>query len=211
MILPYYLIAIGQILKLKVIIMEIEAGSVLANRGLNMGYGYGNGGYGNGHGNFPGDGSAVKEAVRGNRDLSLLESVNRTAADQAISDRITDGHSTLKDSIITGNQFLTDRVNAQGIDAKFANVTAELASQERVMIAGFASAERTANTNQLATMAQLHAMDIKQTECCCELKAGQAAISAKLDADRAAAAESEVNNLRLQIQINNQSRGNSGN
>lgn len=184
--------------------MEIEAGSVLANRGLNFGYGYG-------QGNFQGDGSAVKEAVRGNRDLSLLESVNRTAADQAISDRITDGHSALNSQITQGNEFLTDRINSQSIDAKFANVTAELASQERTMLAGFASTERTANANQVATMQQLHAMDIKQTECCCELKAGQAAILAKLDADRATAAEAEVNNLRLQIQINNQSRGNGGN
>lgn len=191
--------------------MDIETGSVLANRGLN-GYGYGfSGSHGNGFGNFPGDGSAVKEAVRGNRDLSLLESVNRTAADQAISDRITDGHSSLNTSINMGNEFLTDRINAQGIDAKFANITAILAAQDRQIISGFASAERLAFSNQQTTMAQLHAMDLKQTECCCEIKAGQAAILAKLDADRASAAEAEVNNLRLQIQINNQSRGNGGN
>lgn len=183
--------------------MDIETGSVLANRGLNLGYGYG--------GNFAGDGSAVKEAVRGNRDLSLLESVNRTAADQAISDRITDGHASLNSQINMGNEFLTDRINAQGIDSKFANITAQLASMERTNIASFASAERLAFSNQQTTMAQLHAMDIKQTECCCELKAGQAAIIAKLDADRASAAEAENQNLRLQIQINNQSRGNGGN
>ena len=187
--------------------MDIETGSILANRGLN-GYGYGmSGGHGNGHGNFPGDGSAVKESVRGNRDLQLLESVNGNAQNAALSNQIRQHNDSIQHDISVGHNFLTDRIAAQGIDAKFATVTAELAAQDRAMIAGFASAERLAFSNQQSTMQQLHAMDIKQTECCCELKAGQAAISAKLDADRAASAESEVNNLRLQIQINNQSRG----
>lgn len=52
-----------------------------------------------GGGNFAGDGSAVKEAVRGNRDLSLLESVNRGASDQFITDRINSGHAALSEQI----------------------------------------------------------------------------------------------------------------
>lgn len=56
--------------------------------------------YGNyDRGNFHGDGSAVKEAVRGNRDLDLLEAVNRSSADQFISDRINAGHTALSEQI----------------------------------------------------------------------------------------------------------------
>ena len=192
-----------------------DVGTLAGLRGIN-GYGYG-GGHGNGHGNFPGDGSAVKEAVRGNRDLSIVESVNRTAADQAISDRINSGHQALNTQIIQGNEFLTDRINAQGIDAKFANVTAMLAAQDRQILAGFASAERLAFSNQQTTMAQLHAMDVKQTECCCELKAGQAAINAKLEAQDAvsAAVSAARNEARLEALLADNGRGrgngNSGN
>lgn len=179
--------------------------------------------YGYGGGNFAGDGSAVKEGVRGNRDISLLESVNRTAADQAISDRITDGHQVLNDSITTGNQFLTDRINAQGIDFKFQNISDQLASAERLafannatlqreMAANQAATQRELNSNQAATVAQLHAMDIKQTECCCELKAGQAAILANQESARLVDSQQENQALRTQILINNQGRvGNSGN
>ena len=187
--------------------MDIDPGSVLTNRGLN-GYGYGSyGSHGNGHANFPGDGSAVNANVMSNRDFKILESINRTSSDQFQTQANSAGHGALRDAITSGNEFLTDRITSQSIDAKFANVANQLSALDRSIIAGFASAERVAFTNQQTTIAQLHAMDIKQTECCCELKAGQAAISAKLDADRASAAEAEVNNLRLQIQINNQGRG----
>lgn len=179
----------------------IDSTSVLTNRGLN-GYGYG---FGNG--NFGGDGSAVKESVRGNRDIALLESVNRASSDNFLSDRVADGHRNIENSVSRGNEFLTDRINATGIDAKFQFLSAEHASLERLMFANDASNERRSNANQLATMTQLHAMDLKQTECCCELRAGQASIMAKLDADRAASAERDNDNLRLQIQIINQGRG----
>ena len=186
--------------------MEIEAGSVLANRGLNYGYGY----QGFNQGNFAGDGSAVKEGIRGNRDIALLDSVNANATQNFLSSQIRQHNDSVQHDISVGNNFITDRIAAQGIDAKFATLTAEHASLERTMIANAANVQREMNANQAATMAQLHAMDLKQTECCCELKAGQASILAKLDADRANAAENEVNNLRFQLNIANQSRGNQG-
>lgn len=186
--------------------MDIEAGSVLANRGLNYGYGFN----AMNHGNFGGDGSAVKEGIRGNRDIALLDSVNAGATQNFLSSQIRQHNDSIQHDISVGNNFMTDRITQLGMDAKFDRLSSEHASLERLIYANKADTDRELKANQLATMAQLHAMDLKQTECCCELKAGQAAISAKLDADRAAAAEAEVNNLKLQIQINNQSRGNQG-
>ena len=149
----------------------IDTGSVLANRGLNGFYGYG------GHGNFAGDGSAVNANVVANRDAGIIDSVNSASS----------------------NQFLSDRIWSQSIDAKFAAVTADFASMERLAFA-----------QQAETQRQLHAMDLKQTECCCELKAGQASILAKLDADRAESLAAENNRLTMQIAISN-GRGNAGN
>lgn len=150
--------------------------------------GIGFGGYGYGHGNFVGDGSAVKEAVRGNRDLDLLESVNRTAADQALSDRITDGNRAISSQINMGNEFLTDRINAQSLNDRFSSL-------ERLLFANQASNER-----------EFRTLDVKLTECCCELKAGQATIIANQEAARLADSQAENQNLRMQIAIN-QSQG----
>ena len=168
--------------------MDIDPGSVLTNRGLN-GYGFGM------NGNFAGDGSAVKEGVRGNRDIQLLESVNGNARGAALANQLNQHNEASMHAMTTGHDFITDRIASLGMDSKFsvitsqfASVTAELASIERASIAAAASAERLAFSNQSATLAQLHSMDIKQTECCCELRAGQAAINAKLDSQAAVSA-----------------------
>lgn len=170
--------------------MDIDPSSVIANRGLNLGYGYG----AFNQGNFGGDGSAINANVRGNRDLSLLESVNSGTRDQFLSAQIRQHNDAITDTINMNNQFTTDRIAAQGLDFKFANITAQHAALERLMFA-----------NQAATDRRMSDIDLKLTECCCELKAGQAAILAKLDADRATAAQNEVNILR--IQLANQSNG----
>ncbi len=171
----------------------IDTGSVLANRGLNGFYGYG------GHGNFSGDGSAVNANVVANRDASIIDSINTSSANQFLSDRITSGDAAIQANITQSNQFLSDRIWSQSIDSKFAAVTADFASMERLAFA-----------QQAETQRQLHAMDLKQTECCCELKAGQASILAKLDADRAESLAAENNRLTMQIAISN-GRGNAGN
>lgn len=184
-----------------------DVGVLAGLRGVG-GYGYG---YAN-QGNFLGDGSAVKEAVRGNRDIDLLEAVNRTNSDQFLSDRVTDSNRSLSAQINMGNEFLTDRIASQGLDFKFQNISDQLASSERLAIANQAALERAMNANQAAVVAQLHAIDLKQTECCCELKAGQAAILANQEAARLADAQNENNILRTQILIDQSSpRGNSGN
>ncbi len=167
---------------------NLNTSDVLLNRGLN-GYGYGY--YDSG--NFKGDGSAVKEGIRGNRDISLLDSVNTNASQNFLSNQIRQHNDSVQHDISVGNNFLTDRITAQGLDNKFATI-------ERIMFANKADTDR-----------DLKAIQLKQVECCCEAKAGLAAINAKLDADRAGAAESEVNNLRLQLQIVNQGRGSQGN
>jgi len=186
-----------------------DVGTLAGLRGIG-GYGYGNG-----HGNFPGDGSAVKEGVRGNRDIQLLESVNGNAQNSSLANQIRQHNDSIQKDISVGNNFITDRINAQGIDAKFtnvtsqfANVTAQLASVERTAIAIAADAERLAFSNQATTIAQLHAMDLKQTECCCELKAGQAAINAKLDTQGAVSAA--VAAARTEARLEALIAGNSG-
>ena len=178
---------------------NLDTSDVLLNRGLNGGYGYG-------HGNFQGDGSAVKEGVRGNRDIQLLESVNGSAQSASLSNQIRAHNSTIQNDIAVGNNFLTDRIAAQGLDFKFANITDQLASAERLAFANAASVQREMNANQIATITQLHAIDLKQTECCCKLEAGQAAIIAKLDAQSLADLRDANARMNTEIQIRNNIR-----
>lgn len=128
----------------------IDATSVIANRGLNLGYGYGS------QGNFLGDGSAVKEAVRGNRDLSLLESVNRGSSDQFITDRINTGHAAL-----------SEQIREQHTSDRFATI-------ERLMLQQNTDAQRDRTDTLLA---------IADVKCCCEANSakidGLAALNAK--------------------------------
>ena len=157
------------------------------------GYGYG------GQGNFLGDGSAVKEAVRGNRDIALLEGVNSNAAAASLSNQIRQHNDSISDRIASSENFISTQVRDSSLEFRFSNITAQHAAIERLI---------TAN-DQRATAAQ-HALDLKLTECCCELKAGQATIIANRESARLQAAQAENANLRTQIMINNQSRGNSG-
>lgn len=113
----------------------IDAGSVLANRGLNGLYAYG------GQGNFLGDGSAVKEAVRGNRDLSLLESVNRNSSDQFVTDRIN-----------LGNAALSEQIREQHTADRFSAI-------ERLLFAQNSDAQRDRSDILMA---------VKDVQCCCE-------------------------------------------
>ncbi|AUS02256.1 hypothetical protein NVP2096O_21 [Vibrio phage 2.096.O._10N.286.48.B5] len=170
---------------------SIETSDVLLNRGLN--------GYGYGVGNFGGDGSAVKEAVRGNRDISLIDSVNKASRDSFMTSQLSQADDNIINAINTGNQFLTDRISGQSIDFKFANITAQLASAERLAFANQASIDR-----------QLHAMELKQTECCCELRAGQSAINAKLDAAATVSGkDAEIQRLNMQLLMHGHGNGNS--
>lgn len=148
------------------------------------------------HGNFAGDGSAVNANVVANRDAAILNGINTNSRDGFLGNQIDRGHAAINDNINTTNQFLSDRIWSQGIDAKFQTVANSFASMERLAIANKADTDR-----------QLHSMELKQVECCCELKAGQASILAKLDAD--ALRDSQSENMRLRIQIENNNRSSS--
>lgn len=153
---------------------NIDSSDVLLNRGLNGFYGVGNQ-----LGNFGGDGSAVKESVRGNRDIQLLEGVNRNAET-----------ASLANTVVRGNEFLTDRINQQFMSARFETL-------ERLIL-----------TNQNDTQRDIANLNAKVTECCCKLEAGQAAIQAKLDAQALAALQNENSRLNMEISIRNNNLGN---
>lgn len=167
---------------------NLDTADVLINRGLNGGY-YGLGFASNG--NFLGDGSAVKEAVRGNRDLDLLESVNRGTSDQFLSQKITDGNQALASTVNMNNQFLSEQM------------------RERTVADGFASIQRQLFAFQGDNQRDIAKLDAKVTECCCKLEAGQAAIQAKLDSQALQAAQNENMNLRIQLtQVQGQGQSN---
>lgn len=166
----------------------LDTADVLLNRGLNFGgYGYGIAG----QGNFLGDGSAVKEAVRGNRDIDLLESVNRSTTDQFLSQKITDGNAAVTESINMNNRFLSEQL------------------RERQITDGFASMERQLFAFQNDNQRDIANVNTRLAECCCKLEAGQAAILAKLDAQALQNAQTENLNLRIQMSQNQgQAQGN---
>lgn len=157
----------------------IDTGSVLANRGLNGGFGFG-------FGNFSGDGSAVNANVTANRDLGVMNAINNNTSDQFLSNQISGGFRNVADNISLSSNFISDRIAAQSLNDRFATI------------------ERTLAADQASTQRQLFSLDNKLTECCCKLEAGQAAIVAKLDAQALAEAQSENQRLQLQVMINNQ-------
>lgn len=159
----------------------LDTADVLLNRGLNgFGYGYGGALPIAANGNFLGDGSATNANTLGNRDLLQTEAINRTTSDRFLSNQID-----------RGNNFLTDRINQQFINERFSTI-------ERQMLA-----------NQNDTQRDIANVNLKLTECCCKLEAGQAAILAKLDAQALAQAQQDNINLRNQITIMQaQSQGN---
>jgi len=164
---------------------SIDSSDVLLNRGLNGFYGYGN------QGNFLGDGSAIKEAVRGNRDIDLLEAVNRGTSDQFLNQKITDGNASLTSTVNMNNRFLSEQI------------------RERAITEGFASMERQLFAFQNDNQRDIANLNAKVTECCCKLEAGQAAILAKLDAQALQNAQTENLNLRIQMsQSQGQAQGN---
>lgn len=141
-------------------------------------------GFGFGHGigfngNFLGDGSAVNANTLGNRDLFQTEAINRTTSDRFLSNQID-----------RGNNFLTDRINQQFINERFSTL------------------ERQQLANQADTQRDIAAVQLKLTDCCCKLEAGQASILAKLDAQALNQAQQDNLNLRNQITIMQAQRGN---
>lgn len=147
---------------------QIDSSDVLLNRGLNGSFaGFGAVGFTP----FSGDGSAVNANVRGNRDIALLEGVNRNAADMGITN-----------TIVRGNEFLTDRINQQFMNERFSSL-------ERLLFANHNDAER-----------RLQDIQLKQVECCCELRAAIAAVDTKVDNLQSLnAKDAEIALLRTQL------------
>lgn len=156
----------------------VLSGATLRGTGFG-GYGYGFGP--SNQGNFLGDGSAIKEAVRGNRDIDLLEAVNRNSTDQFLNQKITDGDAAVTSAVNMGNRFLSEQI------------------RERQITEGFASMERQLFAFQSDNQRDIANLNAKVTECCCKLEAGQAAIQAKLDAQALQNAQTENLNLRIQL------------
>jgi len=152
------------------------ADAVIANRGLNFAtpsYGYGS--YGHRDGSVPNANIlSHAEEVRAN---GIKESINGANAERS-----------LNDTIVRGNEFLTDRINQNFFSDRFSGL-------ERLMFANQADIDR-----------KLSAMDLKQTECCCEIKAAVAAVEAKLDSQVVADQAATIARQQMELTIINQNR-----
>lgn len=154
-----------------------DAGTLAALRGVGFG------GYGGGQIYNPivQDGSAVKEAVTANRDISLAETINRSSADLAIGSRLTDA--------------ISSNLNAS---ASIERQIAERATADR-----FASLER--QMNQQAIDAQRDradlAMSVKDVLCCCEANGVKIDNLAALNAKDLQLQTLQMQNQTLQTQL----------
>lgn len=128
-------------------------------------------GYGGNHANFAYDGSVINTNVEANRAIGLLA-----------TDRIVDNQKQGFDAI-TATQNAIAAVSAEGrLNDKFAGLNALLFNQLNQIDRRFSDAQLSAQ------------------ECCCELKAGQASILAKLDA--AEQVRNAVQNAEQGIKLN---------
>jgi len=132
-----------------------------------------------------GSDSAIRADVVANRDMSQVDSINRSNENRSLSNQID-----------RSNQFLTDRINAQSIDFRFADVNRSFQDQARQMFS-FQLDQQRANADLARAVAE--------NLCCCE-KNGQKleSIVQLNDKDR------EIQTLQLQLAMMNQ-RGNQGN
>lgn len=154
-----------------------DAGTLAAIKGV-AGYGYGN---------FAGDGSAVKAAVDSTSESlqthQITNAINGNARDAAIVDRV-----------VTGNQFLSDRISAQDTEFRFNSL------QNQIATIGLAS-ERSRSD----IMTEL-------LKCCCETRSAIASVDAKVECNRqvAEARIAGLNEAKLDaILANGQRPGNS--
>jgi len=144
--------------------MSIDSGLVGDSILSRAAYG---GGYRSGqHNNAGYDGSVVNSNLIANRDIGLLEAVNRSSSDQALAA-----------SIASGNVALSEQIRESTVSDRFATI-------ERLLFA-----------NQNETQRELGDIKAANAVCCCETKAGLAAIEAKLDA------QAEINKLNTELLI----------
>lgn len=133
-----------------------------------------------------GNESAIRADVVANRDMNQVSDINRSNENRSLSNQID-----------RSNQFLTDRINAQSIDFRFADVNRSFQDQQRQMF-NFQLDQQRANADLARAVAE--------NKCCCE-KNGQKldSIVQLNDKDR------EIQTLQLQLaMMSNGGPGNSG-
>lgn len=146
-----------------------DAGTLAAIRGV--GYG-GYGGYGNRH--DYGAESAIRADVVANRDLAQVDNITRSNENRFLSSQMD-----------RGNQFLTDRINAQSIDFRFADVNRSFQDQNR-QIFNFQLDQQRANADIARAVAE--------NKCCCER------LEQKVDSLQIVAAKDlQIQTLQLQL------------
>lgn len=156
-----------------------DIGTLAGLRGVG---GYGQG-YGYGQTHSYGAESAIRADVVANRDIQQVDMINRANENQ-----------TLRSQIDNGNQFLTDRINAQSIDFRFADVNRSFQDQNR-QIFNFQLDQQRANADI--------AKSVAENKCCCERLEQRVeslqAISAK---------DMQIQTLQLQLDRCTTPRGN---
>lgn len=154
-----------------------ELGTFALLGGVNRGHYYNDKDYGNE--------SAIRADVVANRDMAQVENINRTGADSA-----------LRETINTGNQFITDRIAAQSIDFRFADQSRQNQDMQRQLF--------TMQLEQQRANADI-ARAVAENKCCCEKNAQKLDSLVDLqDRDR------EIQTLQLKLAMVENGRGNSG-
>lgn len=110
--------------------------------------GIGYGGYGYGQAHDYGAESAIRADVVANRDMAQVDNITRSNENRFLSSQMD-----------RGNQFLTDRINAQSIDFRFADVNRSFQDQNR-QIFNFQLDQQRANADIAKAVAD--------NKCCCE-------------------------------------------
>lgn len=121
-----------------------DVGTLAGIRGV----GFGHGGYYQGNRHDYGAESAIRADVVANRDMAQVDNINRANESQFLSNQVN-----------RGNQFLTERINDQSINFRFADVNRSFQDQQR-QIFNFQLDQQRANADI--------ARAIADNKCCCE-------------------------------------------
>ncbi len=133
---------------------EVATLALLQSRGFGGGgYGVGGGyGYGGVNGHFAADGSVINTNVGVNREFGKVQ-----------TDRIVDNQMSNADRITDAQKFVADIAGENRISDKFADQNLALATALSGIDRRFSD------------------LSLQINQCCCDLKAGQATIEAKVD------------------------------
>jgi len=134
-----------------------------------------------------GSDAAIRADTVANRDMQQTSDINRSNENRSISNQID-----------RSNQFLTDRINAQSIDFRFADVNRSFQDQSRQMF-NMQLEQQRANADIARAVAE--------NLCCCEKNAQKLDNLVELGGK-----DREIQTLQLQLaMLNDRGRGNQGN